>query len=67
MKALRMEIWRYVVKLFSDKSFRVEFGSDISIKRSGVGVVFGHVVEIVRYVNYSSFDWHLKVISFIYA
>ena len=38
------------------KIFRVESGSDISIKRSGVGVVFGHVVEIVRYVNYSSFD-----------
>ena len=40
MKALRMEIWRYVVKLFSDKNCRIEFGSDISIKRSGIGVVW---------------------------
>ena len=34
-----------LVKLFSDKAFRVEFGSDISIKRRGIGVVFGHVLE----------------------
>ena len=31
-----------LVKLFIDK---VEFGSDISIKRRGIGVVFGHVLE----------------------
>ena len=34
-----------MVKLFSDKAFGVEFGSDISIKRRGIGVVFGHVLE----------------------
>ena len=34
-----------LVKLFIDKAFRVEFGSDISIKRRGIGVVFGHVLE----------------------
>ena len=34
-----------LVKLFSDKAFRVEFGSDISIKRRGIGVVFCHVLE----------------------